>query len=119
VNLTEQFVEAVGRIDDSTERRKHIDTLFDLVADAVGSTDEIFSKLGFEVPARSGFAAIDLGLTKLDPEQMATIAIVSVLTITFSTRHLLPSRPDFYRKCEAVLQAREPDRALGLLGGLA
>lgn len=119
MSLTDQFIETVAKIDDSPDRRQHIDALYDLVDEAIGTADEIFSKLGFEVPARSGFEAIDLGLTRLDPSNMATVAIVSVLTITFSTRHLLPNRADFYRKCESVLRVREPDRLQGLLGGLA
>ena len=85
VNLTQRFLDIVGRIMPDNGRDE-ISELYELLDDAIGVTDSVMSLLGRETPECHGYSEIDAGIRQLDPQVMSTRANVTVLASTFSKR---------------------------------
>jgi hypothetical protein len=64
------------------------------------------------------FDLVDAELELLDPNVMSLSIVVGYLTATLGEKDKLVERSKFFDRAKAMILASEPERLIGLLGGL-
>jgi hypothetical protein len=64
------------------------------------------------------FDLVDAELELLDPNVMSLSIVIGYLTATLGEKDKLVERSKFFDRAKAMILANEPERLVGLLGGL-